>query len=111
MLHSNKRVLEDSLFQPDSQPKTVPSVYPRLYNATLETVISSGALNQHSDRTLFNLLHLWKQRVLEFNRRLDMTEIQTFTSPSASVIEAHRKGLTSGAVLKDTKNAFNDLSS
>ena len=110
-LYMNKRVLEDSLFHPDTQPRTVANVYPRLYNATLETVIASGSFHQHHDRALFNLMHLWKQRVLEFNRRLDITELHTIVNPSADVIKAHRNGLTTGVVLKDTKKTFGDLSS
>jgi hypothetical protein len=110
-LHMNKQVLQDAAFLPDTSPRGIPTIYPRLYTATLETVIASGAFSSPPDRKLFKLLHSWKQRSLEFNRRLDVTELHTFTAPSPELIEGYRRVLTGGKVLKNTKQTYNTLSS
>lgn len=109
-LYMNLQVLADPLFRPDTEPKKEPSVYPHLYVATLETVIASGAFIENRDRRLFHLMHSWRQLAQEFNKRLDITELRTFTNTSADEIERFRNSLTSGQVLGETKRVLQELS-
>jgi len=110
-LYTNLQVLADPVFHPDIEPRKVPTVYPRLFVATLETVIASGAFIENRDRRLFQLMHSWQERAKDFNRRLDITELRTFTNPSEDEISRVRNTLTSGKVLSETKRVLQELSS
>jgi hypothetical protein len=109
-LYMNLQVLSDPLFRQDTKLNKVPSVYPRLYIGTLETVIASGAFIQQRDRRLFHFMHLWRQRASEFNRRLDITELRTFMNPTEDEITTFRNLLTGGVVLLETQKVLQDLS-
>ena len=108
-VYMNLNVLSDPLFKPDTQPPQAPSVYPRLYTATLDTVIASGVFTQLSDRKLFRLMHSWRQRASEFNHRLDITELFTFGKPEPEVIASFRAVLTSGIVLSKSREVLTEL--
>ncbi len=110
-LYMNIRVLGDPLFVSETVAETRPRVYPRLYTATLETVIASAAFIERKDRILFRLLHSWRQRAGEFNRRLEVTELCTFTKPTSDLLLAFRKALISGRVLGITRATLQELSS
>jgi hypothetical protein len=53
---------------------------------------SSGALELHRDADLVGRLHRWRDTVHLFNRRLDLTEISTFsnTISAAELAGFHR---------------------
>ncbi len=108
-LYMNLQVLSDPLFKPDPQPRQGISVYPRLYIATLDTVIASGALTQKGDRKLFRLMHSWRQRATDFNHRLDITEIVTMGDPQPQVIARFRSVLTTGKILSTTRDTLIEL--
>ena len=107
----NLNVLTDSRLIAEEGSSARPTVYPRLYTATLETVIGSGAFTDARDRKLFNLLHLWRQRAGEFNHRLDITEVRTFLNPTPAEILAFRQRLSTGAVVAQTRAALTELAS
>ncbi|MGH3569208.1 MAG: hypothetical protein ACRDRH_24925 [Pseudonocardia sp.] len=93
-LQENTRLLADPRFA-DSQARRR-QVYPRLVVSAVDLALVSGALARQRDAELFGLLHRWRDGVHELNRRLDLTEIRTFTnSISDEELEAFRRVLTS----------------
>lgn len=63
-----------------------PLVFPRLIISVNETAIASGVFAERKDSDLFSLLHQWRHTVNEFNHRLDITELRTFTNLSPQEI-------------------------
>jgi len=80
-LRENTRLLNDERFSP--QAPAIRQVYPRLVVSAVDLALVSGALGLHRDAELVGLLHRWRDTVHLFNRRLDLTEISTF-SPTTS---------------------------
>ncbi|MFC5264564.1 hypothetical protein ACFPJ1_20830 [Kribbella qitaiheensis] len=77
-LQDNTRLLSDDRFSPE-QP-TQRQIYPRLVVSAVDLALISGALGRHRDAELVGLLHRWRDTVHLFNRRLDLTEISTFSN-------------------------------
>jgi hypothetical protein len=77
-LQENKRLLNDERFSPATP--TTRQVYPRLVVSAVDLGLVSGALGLHRDSELVGLLHRWRDTVHLFNRRLDLTEISTFSN-------------------------------
>ncbi|MER7244311.1 hypothetical protein [Kribbella sp. NPDC000426] len=77
-LQENTRLLNDERFSPDAP--TSRQVYPRLVVSAVDLALVSGALGLHRDADLVGLLHRWRDTVHLFNRRLDLTEISTFSN-------------------------------
>ncbi|MFG1627156.1 hypothetical protein [Kribbella sp. NPDC049227] len=77
-LQENKRLLNDERFSPATP--TTRQVYPRLVVSAVDLALVSGALGLHRDSELVGLLHRWRDTVHLFNRRLDLTEISTFSN-------------------------------
>nr|WP_292782417.1 L-histidine N(alpha)-methyltransferase [Nostoc sp. NMS9] len=65
-----------------------PIVFPRLIISVTETAIASDVFAERQDRELFSLLHQWRHTANEFNRRLDITELRTFTNLSPQEIRS-----------------------
>ncbi len=89
-LQENTRLLSDERFSPTAP--TQRQVYPRLVVSAVDLALVSGALGRHRDAELVGLLHRWRDTVHLFNRRLDLTEISTFsnTISSAELAAFHR---------------------
>jgi hypothetical protein len=89
-LQENTRLLADERFSPT--PPSHRQVYPRLVVSAVDLALVSGALGLHRDAELVGLLHRWRDTVHLFNRRLDLTEISTFSSTitSAELAAFHR---------------------
>ena len=89
-LRENTRLLGDERFSPNAP--TVRQVYPRLVVSAVDLALVSGALGLHRDADLVGLLHRWRDTVHLFNRRLDLTEISTFsnTISEAELAAFHR---------------------
>ncbi|WP_133978442.1 hypothetical protein [Kribbella voronezhensis] len=89
-LQENTRLLSDERFSPNTP--TQRQVYPRLVVSAVDLALVSGALGRHRDAELVGLLHRWRDTVHLFNRRLDLTEISTFsnTISSAELAAFHR---------------------
>lgn len=83
---SNEVILSDSRFNPNSHKPGRPIVFPRLIISVTETAIASDVFAERQDRELFSLLHQWRHTANEFNRRLDITELRTFTNLSPQEI-------------------------
>jgi hypothetical protein len=83
---SNVVILSDRRFDPNSHKPGRPIVFPRLIISVTETAIASGVFAERQDRDLFSLLHQWRHTANEFNRRLDITELRTFTNLSPQEI-------------------------
>ncbi|MEV0801836.1 hypothetical protein AB0I34_29350 [Kribbella sp. NPDC050281] len=81
-LQENKRLLNDERFSPATP--TTRQVYPRLVVSAVDLALVSGALGLHRDSELVGLLHRWRDTVNLFNRRLDLTEISTFSNSISS---------------------------
>ena len=81
-LQDNTQLLADERFSPN--PPGHRQVYPRLIVSAVDLALVSGALGRHRDGELVGLLHRWRDTVHLFNRRLDLTEISTFSSSSTT---------------------------
>ena len=91
-LRENTRMLSDERFSPDTP--TTRQVYPRLVVSAVDLALVSGALGLHRDAELVGLLHRWRDTVHLFNRRLDLTEISTFSNTiSAAELAAFHRAL------------------
>jgi len=108
-LYVNRNVIADPVWRPSAGAAPVPKVYPRVFTATLDTVIGSGAFNDPGDRKLFNLLHRWREEATEFNRRLDITELRTFMNPHSEELTAWQMRLAEGAVIAQTRGTLTEL--
>jgi hypothetical protein len=91
-LRENTKLLHDERFSPNT-PSTR-QVYPRLVVSAVDLALVSGALGLHRDAELVGLLHRWRDTVHLFNRRLDLTEISTFSNTiSAAELAAFHRAL------------------
>ncbi|MFI5734224.1 hypothetical protein ACIA49_29180 [Kribbella sp. NPDC051587] len=91
-LQENTRLLNDARFSP--QAPTTRQIYPRLVVSAVDAALVSGALGLHRDSELVSLLHRWRDTVHLFNRRLDLTEISTFSATtSADELAAFHRAL------------------
>lgn len=84
-LRRSASVLDDPRFAP-SKNAPRPRVYPRLPVSATDAALISGALAEHSDGELLQLLHNWRDEANGFNRRLDLTEMRIFTSGTPAEI-------------------------
>ena len=88
----NTRLLGDERFSPTAP--TTRQVYPPLVVSAVDLALVSGALGRHRDAELVGLLHRWRDTVHLFNRRLDLTEISTFSNTiSAAELAAFHRAL------------------
>lgn len=76
-LTDNTRLLADERFSSTQTRRR--QIYPRLVVSAVDAALVSGVLARERDAELFGLLHRWRDTVHEFNRRLDLTEIRTFS--------------------------------
>ncbi|MGW6278304.1 hypothetical protein [Kribbella sp. NPDC055071] len=91
-LQENTKLLYDDRFSPNAP--TTRQVYPRLVVSAVDLALVSGALGLHRDAELVGLLHRWRDTVHLFNRRLDLTEISTFSNTiSAAELAAFHRAL------------------
>jgi len=93
-LRENTRLLRDDRFSPNTP--TTRQVYPRLVVSAVDLALVSGALGLRRDAELVGLLHRWRDTVHLFNRRLDLTEISTF-----SISPAQLEAFPPGAALRE----------
>lgn len=101
---SNEVILSDSRFNPNSHKPGRPIVFPRLIISVTETAIASDVFAERQDRELFSLLHQWRHSANEFNRRLDITELRTFTNLSPQEIRSLYEALQESKEFSDALN-------
>lgn len=108
-LHENTRLLNDPRFAPDAP--TSRQVYPRLIVSAVDLALVSGALGLHKDAELVGLLHRWRDTVHLFNRRLDLTEVSTFsnTISPAELAAFHRALQRENSYLAATRETLQEL--
>jgi hypothetical protein len=83
-------ILDDPQYAPSVETPR-PRVYPRLPVSATDAALTLGALAERSDDELLRRLHDWRDEVNGFNRRLELTEILSFTSGDpAEVAEFER---------------------
>lgn len=97
---SNRTTLSDSRFDPNSRLGR-PTVFPRLITSVTETAITSGIFAERKDRDLFLLLLQWRHTGNEFNHRLDITELRTFTNMSSQEINSLHEALQESKEFND----------
>ncbi|WP_332989915.1 hypothetical protein [Scytonema sp. PRP1] len=98
---SNVTILSDGRFNPKLHKQGRPIVFPRLMMSVTETAIVSGVFAERKDRELFSLLHQWRHTVNEFNHRLDITELRTFTNLSPQEIHSLYEALQESKEFND----------
>lgn len=101
---SNDVILSDSRFNPNSHKPGRPIVFPRLIISVTETALASDVFAERQDRELFSLLHQWRHTANEFNRRLDITELRTFTNLSPQEIRSLYEALQESKEFNDAVN-------
>ncbi|MEH2352246.1 hypothetical protein [Nostoc sp.] len=101
---SNEVILSDSRFNPNSHKPGRPIVFPRLIISVTETAIASNVFAERQDRELFSLIHQWRHTANEFNRRLDITELRTFTNLSPQEIRSLYEALQESKEFNDALN-------
>ncbi|WP_335095994.1 hypothetical protein [Nostoc sp.] len=101
---SNDVILSDSRFNPNSHKPGRPIVFPRLIISVTETALASDVFAERQDRELFSLLHQWRHTANEFNRRLDITELRTFTNLSPQEIRSLYEALQESKEFNDALN-------
>ncbi|GAA2800534.1 hypothetical protein [Kribbella solani] len=108
-LHENTRLISDPRFSPEA-PGTR-QVYPRLVVSAVDLALVSGALGLHRDAELVGMLHRWRDTVHLFNRRLDLTEISTFsnTITTAELAAFHRALHREDSYFAETRKMLKNL--
>ena len=97
----NEEILKNSQFNLDPENLERPIVFPRLIISVTETAIASGVFQEQKYRYLFSLLNQWRDTVNTFNRRLDITELRTFTNPSLLEIRSFYRGLVNSGKIAE----------
>lgn len=107
---SNEAILDDSRFEPIGDAETRGRVYPRVLVSAADAAVTSGALAEDRDTDLIQLLHAWREAVNEFNLRLTLTELRTFTAASPTEMRALDRALHSdGGYLSAIRSSLERL--
>ena len=106
-LYMNIGVIKDlsSVKQPDKVNR--PHVYPRFYTASLTTAISSGLFTGPRDEKLCKLMNGWLQRAVDFNSRLNVSEIQAFSN--LAVVQQFNEKVSEGLAAIGATKTFREL--
>jgi hypothetical protein len=109
-LAENARVLSDTRFAPGDSRRLI---YPRLVLSAVDLALVSGVLDTHRDSELVRLLHRWRDEVYEVNRRLDLTEMRTWTADATDEeLEGFQRALHGeSSYLTGTRTRLADLQS
>ncbi|MGD1857983.1 MAG: hypothetical protein ACFB2W_27415 [Leptolyngbyaceae cyanobacterium] len=79
----NSEILKNRSFNLDPDKVNGPIVFPRLIVSVSEAAIISGAFEEAKYREISSYIYEWRDTANEFNHRLDITELITFTNPSS----------------------------
>jgi hypothetical protein len=91
-LLTNRATLDKMLPTPDRAKAVMRRVYPRLVMSATEGTIASGALADEPE--LLARLHDWHNEVIDFNRRLDLTEMLMFLQDASEAIRGFEQALS-----------------
>jgi hypothetical protein len=67
-LFINMAVLKAAIFRANNKDSSKFVVFPRLESSIVNDVIRSGSFLGAKDKLLFKMLHLWRERIQQFNR-------------------------------------------
>lgn len=91
-LAENQRLLADERFTTTNGRRR--QIYPRLIISAVDSALVSGVLARQREAALADQLHRWRDTVNELNRRLDLTELRTFSeSISDDELEGFQRAL------------------
>lgn len=91
-LEENQRLLADERFTATNGRRR--QIYPRLVISAVDSALVSGILARQREAALADQLHRWRDTVNELNRRLDLTELRTFSeSISDEELEGFQRAL------------------
>jgi len=109
-MYINMNLLNDKVFFPKTEEeKSKFVVFPRLESTLSNTLIWSGSFSGIKDKNLFKLLHEWREKVQQLNRRLELTESACMLNSTPNNITKWREKLSSGKVLKQVRDAYNNI--
>jgi hypothetical protein len=91
-LLANRAILDKMLSALDGAHTVKRRVYPRLVVSAAGGAIASGSLADN--RELLARLHEWHNAVVDFNRRLDLTEMLTFLQGAPEAIRNFEQALS-----------------
>jgi branched-subunit amino acid ABC-type transport system permease component len=91
-LLTNRVILNEMLSALGGRNAARRRIYPRLVVSAAESAIACGALA--GDRELLTRLHEWHNGVVDFNRRLDLTEMLTFLESGPEAIRGFELALS-----------------
>jgi hypothetical protein len=78
-LKANESILAEKAFAVDGANTGSPHIYPRLRISAVEDAFANTRVSYLNDADLMDRLKEWRDKVSDFNRRLDITELRGFT--------------------------------
>lgn len=78
-LKANESILADKAFAVDGANAGRPHIYPRLRISAVDDAFANTRVSLLNDDDLVDKLREWRDKVSDFNRRLDITELRGFT--------------------------------
>jgi len=78
-LKTNEDILADKAFAVGGGNAGRPHIYPRLRISAVDDAFANTRVSLLNDADLVNGLREWRDKVSDFNRRLDITELRGFT--------------------------------
>lgn len=78
-LKTNEDILADKAFAVDGGNAGRPHIYPRLRISAVDDAFANTRVSLLNDADLVDGLREWRDKVSDFNRRLDITELRGFT--------------------------------
>lgn len=78
-LKANEGILMDKAFTVEGANAGRPHIYPRLRISAVDDAFANTRVSLLNDDDLVDRLREWRDKVSDFNRRLDITELRGFT--------------------------------
>jgi hypothetical protein len=109
-LKANEGILDDKAFGVDGTNAGRPHIYPRLRISAVDDAFANTRVSLLNDADLVEKLREWRDKISDFNRRLDITELRGFTV--ADVTERgdmHRRLVQQSGWLAELRADLGDL--
>ena len=85
-----------------SNPPPLARSYPRLATVCLDVAMGSGIFTDHGDAELNRRMYDVRQRITEFNQKLDLTEALVYASGEPNAAATLHTGITSSPTTRAT---------
>lgn len=109
-LKANEAILLDKAFAVDGANAGRPYVYPRLRISAVEDAFANTRVSFLNDADLVDRLREWRDKVSDFNRRLDITELRGFTVADATERgDMHRRLVQQSGWLAELRSDLSQL--